>query len=527
MPTEQDERARLLDHIESAETWYRNLVDAMPDAVLIADADGRYLDANPAALELLGHSLESLRGKTIGDIVVNGPDWTEREFARFQREGRWRGELDVVARDGARIPVEAMASMVRVPEGTAYISVLRDLREHRRTREALAREEEERRLIVENATDFAMFSMDLERRVTSWNRGAERILGYAESEIMGKSADIIFTADDRAHGVPETEVRTALEQGRAAGVRWHVRPDGRRFWADGVLAQLCAEGGTLRGFFKILRDATREKRAEDAMRQAQEELETRVRERTAELQATTAELVAISYSISHNLQAPLRAIHGYADTLGEELGGTLEADARRHLARIAESASRMDALIRELLAYSQLGRRELTLANVPPRQVVDEAVFELEPEWNRTGARVSVDVDPGLPPVRAHRATLNRAIVNLMSNAIKFVEKDAIPNVTVRAERTADRVRIWVEDRGIGIAPEHHERIFNVFERLHSQEPYPGTGAGLAMVRRSIERMGGAVGVESAPGRGSRFWIELPIAGRAPDAASEPADGPS
>ena len=524
MPAERDDRARLLEHIESADTWYRSLVNAMPDAVLIADERGRYLDANRAAVELLGHSVEALRGMTIADIVVNGSEWAEREFARLKREERWTGELDMIHRDGTRIPVEATSSIVNLHEGTAYVAVLRDVRERRRTREALARQEEEHRLIIENAVDYAIFSMDLERRVTSWNPGAERILGYTGSEILGRPADIIFTPDDRAAGAPDREVRQALERGRAEDVRWHVRSDGRWLWCIGVLSQLCVEGGQLRGFFKILRDGTPAKRAEDAMRQAHEELETRVRERTAELQATSEELSEFSYSVSHDLQAPLRAIHGYADTLREELGDRLDPQAGQHLARIVESASRMDALIRELLAYSQLGRIEMTHGMVAPASAVEDAMFQVQSEVHRSGARISIDVDQQLPLVRGHRPILSRALANLISNGIKFVAEGATPEVTVRAEERGDQVRFWVEDRGIGIAPGHHDRIFGVFERLHPLKSYAGLGVGLAMVRRSVERMGGQVGVESAPGDGSRFWIELPVARHAdPEGSPEPS----
>jgi len=167
----------------------------------------------------------------------------------------------------------------------------------------------------------------------------------------------------------------------------------------------------------------------------------------------------------------------------------------------------MDRLIRDLLAYSRVSRMEMRPAPVDLREVVQEALAQLEAAIQEREAQIAV-VEP-LPSVLAHRSVLAQVVENLLSNAVKFVAQGVRPRVRVWAEGHGDWVRLWVEDNGIGIAPEHQERIFRVFERLHGVEAYPGTGVGLAIVRKGIERMGGRVGVESEVGQGSRFWIEL------------------
>jgi len=244
------------------------------------------------------------------------------------------------------------------------------------------------------------------------------------------------------------------------------------------------------------------------VRESRQGLEQRVRLRTAELEERNAELEAFAYSISHDLRAPLRAMQGFSLALLEDYGDRLDEAGRRYAQRVITAARTMDRLIDDLLAYSRLARAELRLVPLDLGRLVRSSLEQLDGEMQGRAPRVTV-AEP-LPAVVGHGATLVQVFVNLVANAIKFVPADRVPEVVVRAEPLGGRVRVWVEDNGIGIAAEHHERIFRVFERLHRAEDYPGTGIGLAIVRKGVERMGGRVGVESALGSGSRFWIELP-----------------
>jgi len=248
----------------------------------------------------------------------------------------------------------------------------------------------------------------------------------------------------------------------------------------------------------------REVRATAASRHAA--LEAQVAERTAALAGSNAQLDAFAYTVSHDLRAPLRAMEGFARILLDDYAGPLGDEGGRYAERIVAAAERMEGLIDALLAYSRLQRHEAKVRVVDPTPMALRAADEAR---TRDGEAVMIEVAAPLLPVLAELVVLGQVLTNLIGNAAKFRREGVPVHVSVRAEQRAGRVRIWVEDDGIGIAPEHQARIFNVFERLHGQEAYPGTGIGLAIVKKGAELMGGSCGVESQPGRGSRFWIEL------------------
>ncbi|MDZ4875960.1 MAG: Adaptive-response sensory-kinase SasA [Chroococcidiopsis cubana SAG 39.79] len=242
-------------------------------------------------------------------------------------------------------------------------------------------------------------------------------------------------------------------------------------------------------------------------------LEQKVSDRTAQLQEINQELEAFAYSVSHDLRAPLRTIQGFAQALKEDYSDRLDDSGKEYLQSITADAVQMDRLITELLAYSQLTRTKITLQPVALMATIESACKQLEMDLQEKQAEITVTTP--LPTVLAHSPTLTQAIANLLSNALKFIKLESRPQVEIKyqlAQRDRQQwVRLWIIDNGIGIASSDTERIFRIFERLHGIETYPGTGIGLAIVRKSIERMGGCVGVESQLGQGSRFWIELPL----------------
>ncbi len=240
------------------------------------------------------------------------------------------------------------------------------------------------------------------------------------------------------------------------------------------------------------------------------ELERRVGERTALLEEATREANSFAYTVAHDLRAPLRAITGFCQALKEDYSGTVDALGKDYLERIVQGARRMDDLIRDLLDYARLNRAEIRKGIIELEELVPAALQPLAGELEQRKARVEV-LKP-LGRVVGQGLVLSQALTNLISNAVKFVAPGVVPEIRIRSEQNGTKTRILVEDNGIGIAPEHHERIFGIFERLNRAEQYPGTGIGLAIVRRAVERLGGSVGVESQLGKGSRFWIELPTA---------------
>jgi signal transduction histidine kinase len=277
-------------------------------------------------------------------------------------------------------------------------------------------------------------------------------------------------------------------------------------------------GGKIIGASKIARDITEDKRTERALaetremlRQHAETLERRVRERTAELQETIRSLDSFCYSIAHDLRAPLRAMSGFSTELIEQYGPQLDDTGKEYIGRIRASAGRMDRLICDLLELGRLGTVELPAEPVQLEELVTRALAPLEEELK--AKRAEVRCKKPLLPIRGSSVMLEQVLTNIFGNAVKFVARNQTPQIDVWCEARGAMVRVCIQDNGIGMKPEHLKKLFQPFSRLVNGADYPGTGIGLAIVRKGIERMGGCVGVDSQPGKGSCFWIELPAAG--------------
>jgi signal transduction histidine kinase len=251
--------------------------------------------------------------------------------------------------------------------------------------------------------------------------------------------------------------------------------------------------------------------ADRELRDLNEGLEQRVRERTSRLDESLRELDAFAYTVAHDLRAPLRAMAGFSQLLLEDCDGKRCETCQDYRRRIETAARRMDRLVQDLLAYSRLSRSEFKRGTVDLSKVVAQAISSVRSSSPELGA--DIETRPPLPAVLGHDVLLVQVFENLLSNAVKFVAPGVLPRVTIRAEQKEGIVRVWVEDNGVGIPAEYHERVFGVFERLNRLEDYPGTGIGLAIVRRAVQRMDGKTGFESKVGKGSRFWIELSLAG--------------
>jgi len=247
----------------------------------------------------------------------------------------------------------------------------------------------------------------------------------------------------------------------------------------------------------------------EQQRKFREELEKRVEERTARLTETIAELEVFSYSVSHDLRTPLRAMQGYSEFLWEDYSARLDDTGKEYLHRILQASGRLDRLVQDILAYSRLSRGEWEIKDIHLQKLLKD-VIESYPMLQPSG----IDIESELPllSVRGHEGSLTQVFSNLLTNALKFVPEGRKPRVKIRTEPFDGKVRLWFEDNGIGIAPAYWDRIFKIFEKAPGEKEYDGTGIGLAIVRKAVERMGGRVGVKSAVGEGSKFWIELPEA---------------
>lgn len=351
----------------------------------------------------------------------------------------------------------------------------------------------------------------------SWCNGAfAELVGRERLFILGRpAADLLPLAKSgRALRGPEHPVAALLYTGEEV--------DGLFEWRGAAQRVLRVKGSRAeqadgeRFAMLSLSDATDTIRLSAALSheeqalQKRNELEAAVDERTRQLRRALEEYEVFAYSVAHDLRAPLRQMRGFGELLARRYAAALPAPAQDLLSRVTRAAGAMDRLVEDLLAYSRVTRSEIQLAPLDLGAVVDRALAALSGELEQRRARVSVRRP--MPAVIASPVLLEQALINLLANAAKFVAAGVTPEIVVRAERGEERVRVWVEDNGIGVPAEFAEKIFQVFQRLHSQEAFPGTGIGLAIVRRSAERMSGRAGVEPAA-RGSRFWLELPAAG--------------
>ena len=239
------------------------------------------------------------------------------------------------------------------------------------------------------------------------------------------------------------------------------------------------------------------------------EIEAEVKERTSELTTVNKQMETFCYSMSHDLKAPLRGIQSFSSILVEDCGEVLNDQAKQYVSRIQEAAGKMNRLVNDLLEYSRVSRAKFALVPVDVSDVTEEALRLLAAEIQHQAA--SIKVDPELGVVIGHEATLIQVMLNLITNALRYGKFGVAPALNIRSESRDNRIRISVQDNGIGIAPEFHQKIFEVFERVPTASTQESTGIGLAIVSKSIERLGGSVGVESRPGAGSTFWFELPV----------------
>lgn len=430
-------------------------------------------------------------------VVVRGRMWGVYSLGMVNASGRQFAEQD-------RHVAEEISTRVRLAvENALLFQEARQEVEERRRAEQVARETEEQlSLLVDAVRDYAIIGLDAVGRVRWWNEGASRILGYADPEALGLAAAQFYPAEDAAAGVPAARLGQAREHGGTSDERWLVRKDGTRFWAACEIAVLRDDDGAVRGYAAVMRDLTERKRME-------EELEQRVRLRTTELAEAVQELEAFSYSVSHDLRAPLRTIHGFTELVLEEGGERLNGRDRDCLERVARASARLDRLITDLLAYTRVSKTKIELRRIDPGMLIrdlcrDHSQFQ--------SPHADVRVDGELLPLLGNEAYLTQCVTNLLGNAVKFVPPGRHPEVHIATERRDGRVRLLIRDNGIGIPIERQARAFEMFERLHPEGKFEGTGVGLAIVRRAVQRMGGEVGLSSEPGCGTTFWIDLAAA---------------
>lgn len=515
---------------EEVRTWLSAVVHASTDGIVSFALDRTILSWNAACERIFGYTAAEVIGQSLA-VLAPGPDLTrvqEQNVARLQKGESFDYEAVRRRKDGLEIHVVMALSPIRDPDGTVIggTSVVRDITESLRSQEALRASEERMRLVVENVREYAIFSIGLDRRVISWNSGAERLLGYAEREAIGMGADCIFTEEDRVAGMPEAEVRTALLEGRASDDRIHVRKDGSLFWAEGMVMLMRDRAGQALGFVKVLRDQTRAREAQQALERSQTELrqsleETQLARRA--LEAADAAKDRFLAVLSHELRNPLASIASASELL---LMPKLPESAREKAAEVVQRQGKaMKVLLDELLDVSRLtlGRLDLAKRPVSLAMVVQQALEATRPLVQAAAHELVVNLPPHSIEVEADPLRLAQVVSNLVSNAAKYTPEGG--RIEVSADVFSDEVVIQVSDNGIGMDPSQIDRMFDLFSQGEQVTGHPnsGLGIGLALARNIVEMHGGWIMASSAgPGQGSQLRVGLPLLRVGP--ADLPAD---
>jgi len=357
----------------------------------------------------------------------------------------------------------------------------------------------------------AIIVRDLEGQILYWNRGAAELYGWSHEEALGKNLNAFLHTE---FPVPFPRILKELHQnGHWTGELIQTKRDGRRITVLGRKVLDHDPQGKPSLILESITDITESVRIREELKAAKSSLtnealhlEQLVASRTAELTATNKQMEAFVYSIAHDLRAPLRSMQGFSTMLLEDEETVLSNMGKEYAGRIINSAGLMDRLLRDLLAFSRIAQQSVDLNSVNLGEVIETVMSRLESDIKEKGARVEA---PGpWPHVVAHEPTLTQVVINLISNALKFTVPGVTPRLRLWTEEKGEFIRVWVEDNGIGISPDHQHQIFKLFTRIHGEQ-YPGTGVGLAIVEKGIERMGGHTGVESTAGSGARFWFEL------------------
>jgi PAS domain S-box-containing protein len=491
-------------HLAQMEGRYRGLLEAAPDAMVVVNPAGEIVLLNVQAEKQFGYSRDELVGQQVKNIIPEGfaerliADGTRSAAEALAQQIGTGIELNGRRRDGSEFPIEIMLSPLESSEGVLVTAAIRNITTRRDAETHLAQMEGRYRGLLEAAPD-AMVVVNQVGEIVLLNVQAEKQFGYSRDELVGQQVKNIIPEGfaERLIADGTRSAAEALAQQIGTGIELNGRRrDGSEFPIEIMLSPLESAEGIL--VTAAIRDITERKKSEEHLVKT-----------VGELKRSNDELQQFAYVSSHDLQEPLRMVTSYTQLLAGRYKGRLDSDADEFIAFAVDGCNRMQGLIKDLLAYSRAGTNGKALHEVSAENALKEALANLRATIDQSGAVVTHDA---LPAIRTDETQLTQVFQNLVGNAIKYHGAE-VPQVHVSATKNGGNEWTFsVRDNGLGIDPQYFERIFILFQRLHGRDEFEGTGIGLAICKKILERLGGRIWVESQPKKGSTFYFALPEA---------------
>lgn len=510
------------EELRATEHRFKQLVENIRDyAIFMLDPDGNVATWNSGAQRIKGYAAHEIIGR---HFSVFYPDerkasgWPAHELKVAAETGVFEDEGWRVRQDGSMFWANVVISAIRNPQGElqGFAKVTRDLTQRRAHEEELRRSEERFRLLIEGVADYAIFMLDPNGNVATWNSGAQRIKGYGAHEIIGRHFSVFYPEEPRLSGWPEHELQVAAEKGRFIDIGWRVRKDGTMFWANVTITALRDEDGKLLGFAKLTRDLTEAKRLESMEISSQQREEMLNAERTARMTAQRATRLKDDFlaTLSHELRTPLSAVLGWTQVLLRSETPRSAEEQRRAIEVIDRNARAQVQLIDDLLDLSRImtGKLRLDLRQISFSDVVEAAVDSARPAAEAKGMRLHSIIGAGSDIVSGDSTRLQQVVWNLLTNAIKFTPKGG--QVQVLLQRVNSHLELSVSDTGIGIPANYLPHVFDRFSQKDASttRSFGGLGLGLAICKQLVELHGGTItAVSDGENKGATFKVNLPV----------------
>jgi PAS domain S-box-containing protein len=512
---DQSEKKAQEIQLRKQEEQYRLMVEGVKDyAIFMLDPNGYILTWNEGAKRTKGYLSSEIVGKhfstfyTDTDLKAQKP---ARELRIAIATGKYEEEGWRIKKNGsvfwANVVITALFNERN--ELIGFSKVTRDLSERKEKEEQLRQSEERYRSLVEQVTDYGIFMLDEKGRITSWNEGAKRIKGYLPEEIIGKYFSIFYPEDDILSGKPAYELKVAQAEGKYEEEGWRIRKDGSFFWANVVITAIYNTEGTLIGYSKVTRDLTERKESERALRESNNKykiLTEELRHANSELSHANQEMEQFTSIVSHDLQEPIRTIKSFLHLIDIKLKAGQFADLHTYTSKSITAANRMRELIQNLLHYTQLARDEMVKEAVNVSELFSHAIQNLRSSIESSKAQITIESE--VEWIVGDHVQLLQLVQNLLSNALKFTRSEH-PQICINCTQEHGKVKFAISDNGIGIANGDLHKVFEIFRRLSTEKTYPGTGIGLAICKKIVDRHHGLIWPESELGKGTTFYFTI------------------